>query len=321
MSDINQKIADVLREEDKLLIIIRPDPDAMASALALSCLCRPYVSAVKVAGTNRVTRMENRLMKQMLKIRLADFSKINLQDFSKFAMVDGQPGHFKGMNLPKMTIVIDHHPDEGAEADLKMVKTGYGAASTILAELLEEANQPINRRLATALCYGIKTDTNNFERAFTKRDAAVFGRLFALADARALMNINKWEIPKKALSHIVYALEHISIKHKRLIMYIGQLERYDDLVIIADLLNSVEGVSLCAVGASIGAKLVIVLRESGLTHNVGAIASKSFGDIGSAGGHRSLARAEIPFANLDFNPLHSNHQFVEDFLREKMKGC
>ena len=47
-----------------------------------------------------------------------------------------------------------------------------------------------------------------------------------------------------------------------------------------------------------GRKLIIVFRSFGLKRNAGKIVSKTFGKLGSAGGHKSAARAEIPIANI-----------------------
>jgi nanoRNase/pAp phosphatase (c-di-AMP/oligoRNAs hydrolase) len=45
--------------------------------------------------------------------------------------------------------------------------------------------------------------------------------------------------------------------------------------------------------------LVVVIRNDGLRKNAGSLASKDFGPFGYAGGHRAMARAEIPLANLE----------------------
>jgi nanoRNase/pAp phosphatase (c-di-AMP/oligoRNAs hydrolase) len=45
--------------------------------------------------------------------------------------------------------------------------------------------------------------------------------------------------------------------------------------------------------------LVVVIRNDGLRKNAGSLASKAFGFFGNAGGHRAMARAEIPLVNLE----------------------
>ncbi|MFP4521931.1 MAG: DHH family phosphoesterase [Fibrobacterota bacterium] len=319
MGKFLDQLKEILTKKDNMLIVIRPDPDSMASAMALTKICKPLVKSVKTARIGQVKRMENRTMTHLLKIKMNDFDKIDYRKFSKFAVVDGQPGHFKGRDLPDFDIIIDHHPDENYTAPVSIVKPAYGANSTIMAELMEDSGTEIDSKTATALCYGIKTDTNNFERSGNKKDVLIFGNLFAAADPRILMNIQKWEIPRHVLSNFSYALKHITIKYKRLVHYAGKLNSSEDLVLLTDFLNSIEGVSLCVVCALIGDKLILIFRESGLTHNVGQIAQRSFGDVGNAGGHKSMARAEIPVKNLEFDPQNSNHRYVEEFIRRRLK--
>ena len=45
-------------------------------------------------------------------------------------------------------------------------------------------------------------------------------------------------------------------------------------------------------------KLIIVFRNDGLRKDAGKLARQNFGQIGSAGGHKSMARAEISFEAL-----------------------
>ena len=45
-------------------------------------------------------------------------------------------------------------------------------------------------------------------------------------------------------------------------------------------------------------KLVIIFRNDGIRKNAGGLAIRSFGHLGSAGGHRNMARAEIAYTEL-----------------------
>lgn len=44
--------------------------------------------------------------------------------------------------------------------------------------------------------------------------------------------------------------------------------------------------------------LIIIIRGNGIRKDAGRLAYQSFGTIGSAGGHKGMARAEIPFDHL-----------------------
>ena len=83
----------------------------------------------------------------------------DLNSFAMIAMVDVQPPYF-GDQLPRADIVFDHHPQPiSYEASFKDIRVKYGATSTILTEYLSANDVKLNQRVATALLYGIKTDT------------------------------------------------------------------------------------------------------------------------------------------------------------------
>ena len=68
----------------------------------------------------------------------------------------------------------------------------------------------------------------------------------------------------------------------------------DVLVIIADFFLRIESVDWSVVSGFYGRKLVVIIRNDGLRRNAGTVAKEAFGALGSAGGHKSAARAEIP---------------------------
>ena len=314
-----KQLKGVFVPSDRLLIIINPDPDSIASALALKRICRSWVSGVTIARYNPITRPENKTMLRLLKIRLGDFNRMNPQEYSKTAIVDNQPTHFAGESLPPIDIIIDHHvSDQGYKAAFKDIRPQYGATSTIMAEYLEEAKIKPSPKLATALCYGIKTDTNNFQRDVIRKDASAFGRLFALARPQILMNIEKWEIPREGVDVFKRALGSYVVREGILSVFLGKLENPDIAVMVADFLNSIQGVYICAVSAVRGGSLMVILRESGLKCNVGHLAVAAFNDIGEGGGHRSAARAEIELTNIGQDVNLRNGAEVRDFIYEKL---
>jgi nanoRNase/pAp phosphatase (c-di-AMP/oligoRNAs hydrolase) len=62
---------------------------------------------------------------------------------------------------------------------------------------------------------------------------------------------------------------------------------------------------------------VVIYRNAGFRRNAGKLAKLMFGDTGSAGGHKSMARAEIPLQDLD---LKSKKQAdVEQYVLTRIK--
>ena len=86
---------------------------------------------------------------------------------------------------------------------------------------------------------------------------------------------------------------------RKLYTHVGRVRSPDILVIIADFLNQVHDISWVLVSGIHGERLVVIFRCDGYKRNAGKLAAQIFGDIGSAGGHRAAARAEVPLKKLD----------------------
>jgi len=55
-----------------------------------------------------------------------------------------------------------------------------------------------------------------------------------------------------------------------------------------------------------GEKLVVIFRCDGYRKSAGKLAARIFGSVGSAGGHKDSARAEVPLKNLDIDEKDFN---------------
>ncbi|MCU0821488.1 MAG: DHH family phosphoesterase [Spirochaetes bacterium] len=321
MKEKLNQLKKIFQKDDKLLIIINPDPDSIASALALKRLCKSWISSVTITQTRETRRMENRMMQKLLGIKLENLSKINLSEFTKAAIVDGQPDFFGQYAIPHVNIIIDHHPTkEDYPAEYKDIQPQVGATSTIMQEYIEAAKIKPSSKLATAMCYGIKTDTENFERNTIRRDAIAFGKLFAYAHPEVLTNIEKWNIPKECIPIFQKALNDFKIKRDIISVYLGEIKISDYAVMVADFLKSFEGIQLSVVIAGYNNQTLVILRSFGGKYNVGQMASAAFGEIGSAGGHRTMARVEMDSSKLSEVPdLSSNKKVVEFIVRELIK--
>ena len=60
--------------------------------------------------------------------------------------------------------------------------------------------------------------------------------------------------------------------------------------------------------------MVVTLRSDGI-RNVGSLAQKAFGEFGAAGGHQTMARAEIPLGNI---PGDNPGEFALNRLRQAL---
>jgi nanoRNase/pAp phosphatase (c-di-AMP/oligoRNAs hydrolase) len=282
----NQRVAILLQDD--------PDPDAIASGIALRTLLGRNKLTTPLFSFSDITRPENRAMVQLLEIEVVRASRALLNSFERIAMVDVQPPYFNG-RLPRADIVIDHHPGyTNGNAVFEDVRTRYGASSTILTEYLVSAQERISERLATALLYGIKSDTLMLSRRVTEDDLQAFTFLYPLANYNLLRRIERPELPVSFASILARAMKRLRVRDDLATLHLGPVKRDDLIVQMADFCLQFEGAEWVAVSGKLGGNLVVAVRNHGAGRSAGDVVRKLFGDIGSAGGHRNMAKAVVP---------------------------
>jgi nanoRNase/pAp phosphatase (c-di-AMP/oligoRNAs hydrolase) len=289
----------IFEKEDEVLVCINADPDALACAMAIKQLLRYRVKNVVIAHPNEIRRLNNIAMVQRLKIPLERWNTIKLDAFSKKVLVDSQPAHLPCFEKIKFDAVIDHHPLSGeCQAGFIDIRPDYGAASSMLVEYLRAAGIKPTVATATALFYGIKVDTRNFEKQSLRSDGISFRYLFTLANRDLVRKIELTDLRRSELKYFFAALAEMKYSKRRLYSHVGKVRSPDVLVMIADFLNHVDEVDWVFVSGIHGERLIVIFRCDGYRKNAGKLATRIFGAIGSAGGHKEAARAEVPLKNL-----------------------
>ena len=306
-------------EGDRVAIVLQddPDPDAMASAMALRTLLGRNKLTTPLFSFKPVTRPENRTMVHLLEIDIEPAESAELDEYDKIAMVDVQPAFF-GDKLTRAHIVIDHHPNyEPSDAPFVDVRTKYGATSTIMTEYLISADERISERLATALLYGIRSDTLALSRRVTDDDLQAFVTLYPIANYNMLKQIERPELPAEFARILSRALARIEVVDGLAVLNLGQVARDDIIVQVADFCLQFEGTEWVAVAGKLGSDLVIAVRNYGMSgDNAGEAVKNLFADIGSAGGHRNMAKAVIKQTAWRRREGSTRDRFVEERLRE-----
>jgi nanoRNase/pAp phosphatase (c-di-AMP/oligoRNAs hydrolase) len=306
-------------EGDRVAIVLQddPDPDAIASAMALRTLLGRNKLTTPLFSFAPVTRPENRTMVDLLEIEIRPASKEELSGFDKVAMVDVQPPYF-GDKLPRADIVIDHHPGYPPyNIDFQDVRVRYGSTATIMTEYLICADERISERLATALLYGIRSDTVMLSRRVTDDDLLAFTHLYSTANYNLLRQIDRPEFPITFAKVLARAMNRLEVKDGLMTLNLGKVARDDLIVQMADFCLQFEGVKWVVVAGKLGANLVIAVRNHGTARqSAGDTVRQLFGEIGSAGGHRDMAKAVVPLCAWRSYQGTTRNRLVEDRLRE-----
>ncbi|MDY6851362.1 MAG: DHH family phosphoesterase [Thermodesulfobacteriota bacterium] len=318
MAERLNRLHSVFHNDDRVLIVINADPDAIAGSLALKRLLWRRVALVTIARTNVVKRHDNLAMIRLLKVPLVHINDVQCGDFTRIAIVDSQPHHQENLAVLKFDVIIDHHPLGNNEAPFQDVRPDYGATSTIMTEYLRAAKIRPSQNLATALFYGIKTDTNNFVRQGMLEDMRAFRFLFPLINQNVVNKIENSEYARSTLKYFQEALDKVKIGKDTASVFLGRVTTPDTLVIMADFFMRVHDINRSIAFGIFKDHLVIVLRVVGHRKNAGRMVSEAFGLFGAAGGHKAMARAEIPLSNLD-PTLFEKEGALERFITRRIQ--
>ncbi len=315
-----QKLLETVSSDDSLGIVINADPDAMASALALKRLFWRKLRKVEILHVNAIDRPDNLAMIRLLNIKQRRIRSMRGRKLTKWAMVDSQPSHYPPFKNHPFDIIIDHHPiDPTSKAAFLDIRENYGANATIMCEYLKSMKVVPSARLATALFYGIKTDTDNFVRDSLPNDVNAFKYLYQFANMNTIKKIESSELSRHALDDFRGAIEGLVFVDNMAYVNMGQVDNPDTLVIIADFFMKLAETEWSIVAGVYDNKLIFILRNAGFRGNAGKTAKKLFEPWGaSAGGHRSAARAEIPLQLMESKT--GNGSDLSKMILEKLKN-
>jgi len=282
----------------RVLVVINADPDAIASAMAVKRLLWRKVNEVVIAHFNTITRPDNLAMIEYTDPGLVHLDDIKKKEYTDFVVVDSQPDHNKRFAEFDYTAIIDHHPLTCDQADFADIRQGYGACATILAEYLRANKTKPSQKLAAALMLGIKTDTADFTRQAHLKDIKAFQYLYNLADKNIVTKVERAILTLDDLDFLGYAIKNRTIRHNRIFLHAGNITKPDELVMVADFFLNISRVNWSIISGIYDNRLIIIIRNDGLRKGAGVTAKEAFSMYGSAGGHKTMARAELELSSV-----------------------
>jgi len=276
-----------------------PDPDCLASAFGVQHLMTFWgVKSSVISFGGFVGRAENRAMIRVLNIPTVPFVLTEIKDYDRIILVDSFPN--KG-NVPlpqQATIhaVIDHHLNQ-PPADAPYfydVRKDFGATSTIITEYLMEAGCPITPKLATALFYGIKTDTGDMRRENVPEDVTCYKLLFDIMDHRLLSRIENPDRDEEFFRILHRAVEATYTSETFGYTYLGNVTTPDYVAEMADLFHSLERLEWM-VSSGVFKNHIFFSIRSKTSDRAGIIAEQIAERLGgSGGGHSRVSAGRIP---------------------------
>jgi nanoRNase/pAp phosphatase (c-di-AMP/oligoRNAs hydrolase) len=295
------KLIELLHQKKQLLIIMQdnPDPDSIASAVALRKLANSVAeTACSITYGGTVGRGENRALVRYLGVNLHKCEDVAFEKFDLVALVDTQPG--TGNNwLPTdivPDIVIDHHPVREATRRAKFydIRSKYGATSTILLEYLTAAGITPDVQLATAILYGIRSDTQDLGRKARKADIDAIGCLFPLANKRMLSAIQRGAVGREYFQMLAAGLRDACAYENCIIAGLGEVDNPDMIAEVADLLLRDDQANCTVCYGFAQDKMLLSVRSNEPQVRADRIIRRIVARRGTAGGHPNYAGGQIP---------------------------
>ncbi|MFI5383715.1 MAG: DHH family phosphoesterase [Methanosarcina thermophila] len=284
--------------DKKLAIVIHdnPDPDAISSGLALKEIAKTLGVEASILYHGRIGHQENKAFLNLLGIDLGKMEEYDLKDFDEIALIDCSVPGVNNMVPPNsyVGVVIDHHPPGDAEikAEYIDIRPNFGATATIMTKYLQQLNINISKTLATALLYGIRTDTQDFKRKTDPADLSAASYLYPLSNHGILDQLEQPSMSIETLDVLGEAIRNRQVLGSYLLSNVGNIRDRDTLPQAADYLLSLEGISTTVVFGVTEDRIYISGRSNDIRINLGEIMRQAFGE--DAGGHANAAGAQIP---------------------------
>jgi nanoRNase/pAp phosphatase (c-di-AMP/oligoRNAs hydrolase) len=183
-----------------------------------------------------------------------------------------------------------------------------------MTEYLRAAGVRLTKPLASALFYGIKTDSRNFMGDMSQGDVEAMRWLRKKADRYIVNQIEFSQFSWEGLDYFSIGLVRRRFLNGVMFSHLGPVPYFDVCVQVADFFIRVENVSWALVTGVVGDTLVVVFRNDGLKKDAGYLARTTFGGIGSAGGHESMGRAQVKQDTLPGGLLLTDNKGIEKFV-------
>ncbi|MBN1149429.1 MAG: DHH family phosphoesterase [Anaerolineales bacterium] len=278
-----------------------PDPDGLASGKAMAALLQGgWGIPCRLVYSGLVARAENIAMLRLLTPEWEHVDTLeNPDQYSSLILVDTQPTAGNNSLPDDITphIVIDHHHPVRERLSLVPfvnVRTDVGATASLVYCYLQAAGIEPDPTLATAIFYGIQTDTRGLSRGDSALDQAVYFNLLSLIDRRCLAQVEQAGLPREYFRAFSNGLGSARLYGQVVISYLGAMHRPDFMAEMADLLIRLDGArAVLCLGHHSGV-MYLSLRTASMEQDAGSLIQRVVMAPGRAGGHGATAGGQVP---------------------------
>jgi nanoRNase/pAp phosphatase (c-di-AMP/oligoRNAs hydrolase) len=314
-----KKLIKLLTGKSRILVTAHqhPDPDALASCLALCTLLNAKLSNVTVhlMFKGRIGGGLNEAFIRHTDLSYLPWDEKALSSYDAILLLDVQPS-FAYNPLPTGVIptgVIDHHRTRGRQPKFAFtdIRKDVGATSSIIFSYFLELGVEISPALAATLLYAIESDLAGTAGTPSELDNVALSSLVLRADTHRLYQMRYVDLPQSYYQAYAEGLTSATIHDKAMLAHMEEIDSLEKPAVVADFLLRFDQVQWCLVTATHDKKLILSLRTSDPKHSAGEVMRKLIRRLGEGGGHRTKAGGNI---SLDSSTPHEI-----DRLRKRLK--
>src|SRR5204863_6083679 len=145
-----------------------------------------------------------------------------------------------------------------------------------------------------------------------------------LADAALIRKMEGAEITLERLRFVTRASQSGILREQVFTAFLGEAPREDFIPYTADFFLQLEDVKWTILAGIVGSSFIVSVRNLGYSRNAGEFVKRWFAELGSAGGHRAMAKAVVPidrfrakFGDIDGPTITQRlAEMAEQFLHE-----
>ncbi|MFB6280851.1 MAG: bifunctional oligoribonuclease/PAP phosphatase NrnA [Haloferacaceae archaeon] len=305
----------LLTEQETVTVLVHPnpDPDAMAAAMGVAALAEQAGTAATIRYSGAVGHRENRAFRTVLDVGMEPIARATDLGDDPVVLVDHNRARgFEGAADVQPIAVIDHHPGDGRGEAFTDVRTGYGAAASLVGEYFRDVGaEPIPpgdhatevsaaftvpSGVATGLLYGILSDTDDLTRGASPADFAVASYLRPGVDEELLDRIANPQVSTEVLEAKARAIAGREVRGPFAVSDVGALSNADALPQAADELAALEGVTAVVVCGEVDGVVRLSGRSRDDRVHMGRVMERVVEDWPDAagGGHARMGGGQIP---------------------------
>jgi nanoRNase/pAp phosphatase (c-di-AMP/oligoRNAs hydrolase) len=315
-----------------ILLSGHPDPDAIGSALAHQRLCEEAGVPATIAHVLGVSHRQNRALVKLLGVEMVQVSAASdLRRFKHLSLVDTSSPE-PTIELPaglRVLTVVDHHRAADIDAPFVDVRTNIGASSSIYAEYMAQGFAALDGarradlRVATALLFGIQTDTDDFALA-TPADFAAAAYVKAFCDLDALKRIGRRTIGATAMDVVGRALADLLVVRDFALAGVDRVAPHDRDTIgsAADYILQREDIDTVVVFGVVGDRVDGSLRTNSPSVDPGVFLEGAFGVSGNGrpygGGRADKGAFQLPLGMLAESDNDTLWDIVHEVVRKRL---